>query len=86
MNTDGRKHLAATSRGLARTHVRARALTFSYVTTAITSDKTFRERQISICLTRTPGKQDVNTKSARTRSARATRDAAAGTGSPSRLS
>jgi hypothetical protein len=45
-----------------RGHTGAGALTFRYVTNAITTDKTFRERQISICLNRTPRETYVNTK------------------------
>lgn len=44
----------------------ARALTFSYATTAITRKKTFRERQISICPNRRPRKTTSTPGLART--------------------
>jgi hypothetical protein len=51
----------------------ARALMFRYVTTAITTDKTFRERQISICHNKTPRQPYVNTKPRACAYARASR-------------
>jgi hypothetical protein len=66
----------ALSRAYVRGHECARALTFSYGTTAVTRDKMFRERQISICLNKTPRKPYVNTRPRAGANARASRDPA----------
>jgi hypothetical protein len=78
MNSTAERHTTLTRQRLARARtcehargharLRARALTLNYGTTETTNDKTFRERQISICLNSTPKEQDVNTRPrARTR-------------------
>lgn len=47
---------------LARAYAGARALTSNDVITETTNDKTFRGRQISICLSTTPKRHHVNTR------------------------
>jgi len=80
MKIENADHTTATDQRPARAYVRApaaaRGLTFSYITTAITRDKTFRERQISICLNKTPREPYVNTKPRACAYARASKDPA----------
>ena len=70
-------HTITTTHTCARTNMfesaGTRALTFSFVTTA-TTDKTFRERQISICLNKTSKQPYVNSKPHACAYARASRD------------
>ena len=82
MNTESKNtdQTTTTNHAHAREHIRgradARALTFNYGITAVTQGKTFRERQISICLDRTSSETDVNTKLRARACASASRDLA----------